>query len=115
MNKVIRQLGFGLFALYLILFGALIYWQVVSTERLSSEEGNNRAILRQYERPRGIIVTSDGISLRAPAEQPGAAAAGARPTSALVMEATARTYRYLDPAEIAAQQKARQAAQRGRK
>jgi len=61
MNKVIRQLGFGLFALYLILFGALIYWQVVSTERLSSEEGNNRAILRQYERPRGIIVTSDGI------------------------------------------------------
>ena len=61
MNKIIRQLGFGLFALYLILFGALIYWQVVSTERLSSEEGNNRAILRQYERPRGIIVTSDGI------------------------------------------------------
>src|SRR6056300_613759 len=61
MNKVIRQLGFGLFALYLIWFGALIYWQVVSTERLSSEEGNNRAILRQYERPRGIIVTSDGI------------------------------------------------------
>lgn len=61
------------------------------------------------------IVTIDGISLRAPAEQPGAAAAAARPTSALVMEATARTYRYLDPAEIAAQQKARQAAQRGRK
>ena len=61
MNKVIRQLGFGLFALYLILFGALIYWQVVSTERLSSEEGNNRALLRQYERPRGIISTTDGV------------------------------------------------------
>ena len=61
MNKVIRQLGFGFLALYLILFGALIYWQVISTERLSSEAGNNRALLRQYERPRGEIVTSDGI------------------------------------------------------
>ena len=61
MNKVIRQLGFGFLALYLILFGALIYGQVISTERLSSEAGNNRALLRQYERPRGKIVTSDGV------------------------------------------------------
>ena len=61
MNKVIRQLGFGFLALYLILFGALVYWQVISTERLSSKAGNNRAILRQYERPRGIIATSDGV------------------------------------------------------
>ena len=61
MNKAIRQLGFGLFALYLILFGALIYWQVISSERLSSKAGNNRAILRQYERPRGIIATNDGV------------------------------------------------------
>jgi hypothetical protein len=36
MNKVIRRLGFGFLALYLILFGALVYWQVISTERLSS-------------------------------------------------------------------------------
>ena len=61
MNKVIRQLGFGFLTLYLILFRALVYWQVISTERLSGEAGNNRAIVRQYERLRGIIATSDGV------------------------------------------------------
>ena len=61
MNRSIRQLGVGFVVLYVVLFGALLYWQVISTERLASEEGNNRALLRQYERPRGEIVTSDGI------------------------------------------------------
>jgi type IV pilus assembly protein PilO len=64
------------------------------------------------------IVTIDGIALRSLTETPGSAAAGAntiRPNRVLVMEATARTYRYLDPNEIATQQKARQAAQKGRK
>ncbi len=62
------------------------------------------------------IVTVDGIALRLPSRAPGApAAATLRGQTVLTLEATARTYRYLDTAETEAQQKARDAAARGRR
>ena len=47
-------------ALYVVLFAALNHWQVRSTERLAANSDNTRALIRQYERPRGPILTADG-------------------------------------------------------
>jgi peptidoglycan glycosyltransferase len=69
-NRKIRQLAFALMALYVVLFAALNYWQVEHTEELAAEPGNTRALVRQFNRPRGPIVTADGVvvahSLAAP-------------------------------------------------
>ena len=48
-------------ALYLVLFGALSYWQIGTTEQLAASDDNTRALIRQYDRPRGPIVTADGV------------------------------------------------------
>ncbi len=61
MNRSIRQLAAGLIMMYIVLFATLNYWQVGRTEELASEPGNNRALTRQFERPRGQIVTADGV------------------------------------------------------
>jgi len=59
-------------ALYVMLFAALNYWQVNRTEELASEPGNTRALIRQFDTPRGPIVTADGVvtalSVLAPGE-----------------------------------------------
>lgn len=61
MNRRIRQLAFVLMALYVVLFAALNYWQVGRTEELASQPGNTRAARRQFDAPRGPIVTADGV------------------------------------------------------
>ena len=61
MNRKIRQLAVVLIGLYVVLFLALNYWQVDRTEELASQPGNTRALIRQFERPRGPIVTADGV------------------------------------------------------
>lgn len=70
MNRQIRQLAVALMALYVVLFAALNYWQVDRTEELASEAGNTRARIREFNRPRGEIVSADGVvlarSVRAP-------------------------------------------------
>ena len=48
-------------ALYLTLFVALNYWQIEHTEELASEPGNTRARIREFNHPRGDIVTADGV------------------------------------------------------
>ncbi len=74
MNRRIRQLAVGLMALYVALFATLNYWQVGRTEQLSSQPDNTRALLREFDRPRGPIVTADGVvvarSVPAPAGSP---------------------------------------------
>ena len=62
MNRQIRQLAGALIILYVILFAALNYWQVNRTEELASEPGNTRALIRQFDTPRGPIVTADGVA-----------------------------------------------------
>jgi penicillin-binding protein A len=60
-NRQIRQLAAGLISLYIVLFAALNYWQVGRTEELASEPSNTRALIRQFDQPRGQIVTADGV------------------------------------------------------
>ncbi|NND75165.1 MAG: penicillin-binding protein 2 [Ilumatobacter sp.] len=61
MNRAIRQLTVGLMACYVVLFAALNYWQVGQKEELDAKFDNTRAVLREFNRPRGNIVTEDGV------------------------------------------------------
>jgi peptidoglycan glycosyltransferase len=60
-NKQIRQLAAGLIALYIVLFATLNYWQVERKEDLDARFDNDRRITREFNRPRGEIVTADGV------------------------------------------------------
>jgi peptidoglycan glycosyltransferase len=61
MNRQIRQLALGLIACYVVLFVALNYWQVGREQELNAKFDNTRQVLREFNKPRGPIVTSDGI------------------------------------------------------
>jgi penicillin-binding protein A len=61
MNRQIRQLALGLMACYVVLFAALNYWQVGRKPELDARFDNTRQVLREFNKPRGPIVTSDGI------------------------------------------------------
>lgn len=63
MNRQIRQLAAGLMACYVLLFATLNYWQVNRQEELNGRLDNTRAIRRQYDQPRGPIVTADGVTV----------------------------------------------------
>lgn len=71
MNRQIRQLAAVLIALYVVLFFALNYWQVNRTEELASEAGNTRALIKQFDTPRGPIVTADGVVVARSVQAPG--------------------------------------------
>ncbi len=71
MNRSIRQLAGALIVLYIVLFAALNYWQVGRTEELASEPSNTRALIRQFDSPRGEIVTADGIVVARSVQAPG--------------------------------------------
>ncbi len=61
MNKQIRKLVAGLLVLYIALFGALNLTQVVRKDALDADPKNNRQTIRDFNRPRGQIVTADGV------------------------------------------------------
>ena len=61
MNKQIRRLTGALLVCYLILFVQLNLLQVGERSALSANPNNNRAILRDFDKPRGAIVTADGV------------------------------------------------------
>ncbi len=71
MNRQIRQLAAGLIVLYVILFVALNYWQVSRTEELAAEPENTRAVLREFDKPRGPIITADGVVVARSVQAPG--------------------------------------------
>ena len=48
-------------ACYVVLFVALNYWQVGRQQELNARFDNTRAIRREFEQPRGPIVTTDGV------------------------------------------------------
>jgi peptidoglycan glycosyltransferase len=60
-NRKIRQLAAALMVLYVVLFAAMNYWQVGRESELNAMGGNTRAIRREFSRPRGEIVTADGV------------------------------------------------------
>ena len=61
MNRKIRQLAAALIACYVALFAALNYWQVDREEQLESQPDNTRQLIRDFDKPRGPIVTADGV------------------------------------------------------
>ena len=61
MNRQIRQLAVGLMACYIVLFVALNYWQVGRKEELDARFDNTREVLKEFNKPRGPIVTADGV------------------------------------------------------
>jgi penicillin-binding protein A len=61
MNKQIRRLAVGLLALYLALFVQLNVLQVGREKELNANPKNNRQTIRDFNRPRGPIVTADGV------------------------------------------------------
>ncbi len=61
MNRQIRQLALGLMACYVVLFVALNYWQVGRKQELDARFDNTRQVLREFNKPRGPIITADGV------------------------------------------------------
>jgi len=60
-NRQIRQLAGGLMLCYVILFATLNYWQVGRETELNGNVENTRAVRREFNKPRGPIVTADGV------------------------------------------------------
>ena len=64
----------GLIVCYVALFVTLNYWQVGRQQELEASFDNTRAIRREFERPRGPIVTANGtVSPASVATPPGPA------------------------------------------
>jgi peptidoglycan glycosyltransferase len=59
-NKQIRKLAAALLVLYVVLFVQLNVLQVGKKEALDSHPLNNRQTIRDFNRPRGPILTADG-------------------------------------------------------
>ena len=61
MNRQIRRLGLGLLACFGALFLMMNYTQVVEANKLANSPANPRVVTADYSKPRGDIVTSDGV------------------------------------------------------
>lgn len=71
MNRQIRKLAVGLLACYLALFVKLNFLQVIDAKALNDDKGNGRKIARDFNRPRGDIVTADGMQVATSVESNG--------------------------------------------
>jgi peptidoglycan glycosyltransferase len=63
MSIGIRRVGTAMMVLFLGLVAQLTYLQIVHSSTLANSPGNARKFLRDISRPRGEIVTSEGIVL----------------------------------------------------
>jgi len=63
MSTGIRRVGAAMMVLFLGLVVQLTYLQVVHSSKLANDPHNTRRFLRDISRPRGEIVTSDGVVL----------------------------------------------------
>ena len=61
MNQRIRRLAVALLVLYVILFAQLNFIQVGRKASLDADVRNTRQTVRDFDRPRGPILTSDGV------------------------------------------------------
>lgn len=72
MNKRITRLGIGLLFCYTALFVQLNRVQMFGARRLERNPENFRSVERDFDRPRGIIATADGIVVARSELTPGA-------------------------------------------
>lgn len=63
MNRQIRKVGIALILCYVALFVQLNLVQVFRADELNAHPDNSRAVQREFNRPRGDIVTADGVLL----------------------------------------------------
>jgi peptidoglycan glycosyltransferase len=63
MNRDIRRVGIGVLVLFLAVVAQLTYLQVLHAKNLQNNPNNVRAFIRDVNRPRGPIVSSDGVVL----------------------------------------------------
>ncbi|MCU1371889.1 MAG: cell division protein FtsI/penicillin-binding protein 2 [Ilumatobacteraceae bacterium] len=63
MDRSIRRLGAFLLLCFCALFVQLNYIQVLKAEKLNVRTGNNRPIDQSFSKPRGTMVTADGVLL----------------------------------------------------
>jgi peptidoglycan glycosyltransferase len=62
-NKQLRRLGLGLIACYLALFAMVNYIQVWHAQSLNDNALNSRKVVRDFDQPRGQIISADGAVL----------------------------------------------------
>jgi len=63
MNRQIRRLGVALLLCFTALFAQLNYIQVLRAEKLNDDPRNSRKVVATFSRPRGTIVSADGVVL----------------------------------------------------
>jgi len=63
MNRAIRRVGIAVVVLILLLVAQLTWLQVIDADHLANDPRNTRGALRDANRPRGPIVTADGVVL----------------------------------------------------
>jgi peptidoglycan glycosyltransferase len=63
MNSAIRKVGVVVLVLYVALFAQLNNLQLFGAQRLNHHPQNTREAARDFERPRGQILTADGVVL----------------------------------------------------
>ena len=63
MNRQIRLVGIGIIVLFVGLFVQLNYLQVFHASALDNNPRNSRRIIKEYDSPRGKIVSADGTLL----------------------------------------------------
>jgi peptidoglycan glycosyltransferase len=62
-NRQIRRLAAAMIALYAVLFVWLNYIQVARADHYNNDPTNTRAVVRDFGRPRGQIISADGAVL----------------------------------------------------
>lgn len=63
MDRSIRRLGAFLIFLFCVLFAQLNYIQVFRAEDLNDRPSNSRPVDQAFSRPRGMVLTADGVVL----------------------------------------------------
>jgi penicillin-binding protein A len=62
-NRQIRLVGLALMVLFVVLFVQLNYLQVVRAPALNASPLNSLRVVQSYNKPRGAIVSADGVTL----------------------------------------------------
>jgi peptidoglycan glycosyltransferase len=60
MNRQIRRVAVFVLALFLLMFSAPFYWQVVEGDKLANDPRNARKLFKEYSLERGKMVLPDG-------------------------------------------------------
>jgi peptidoglycan glycosyltransferase len=70
MNRQIRLIGLGMIVLFVVLFLQLNYLQIVHAKALQDNSLNGDRVVSEFNKARGAIVSSDGVTLAASTPTP---------------------------------------------